>query len=102
MANGIGQTGVGIQNNLPRASTPAVSTGGDGSFFEAALSQAESLLIQPEEKAAAAVEEFSRGGQGELHETLIAVEKADISFKFMMNVRNKVVDAYREVMRMGA
>ena len=26
-----------------------------------------------------------RGGQGERHETLIAVEKADISFKFMMN-----------------
>lgn len=35
-----------------------------------------------------------------VHETLLAIERAEQSFKLMMQVRNKVLDAYREVMRM--
>jgi flagellar hook-basal body complex protein FliE len=35
-----------------------------------------------------------------LHETMIAVEKADISFRAFTAVKNKAVEAYREVMRM--
>ena len=48
-----------------------------------------------------AVDQFSQHRRN-IHETLIAVEKADISLKYMMNVRNKLLDAYREVMQMGA
>jgi len=39
-------------------------------------------------------------GKGDLQETLIAMEKADVSFRLMMQVRNKVVDAYQEIARM--
>ncbi|OPY05015.1 MAG: Flagellar hook-basal body complex protein FliE [Syntrophus sp. PtaB.Bin001] len=35
-----------------------------------------------------------------IHEAMIALEKASISFQTMMQVRNKIVDAYQEVMRM--
>ena len=35
-----------------------------------------------------------------LHETMIAMEKAGIAFQTMLAVRNKVVEAYQEVMRM--
>lgn len=35
-----------------------------------------------------------------VHETLLAIERAEQSFKLMMQVRNKVLEAYREVMRM--
>jgi flagellar hook-basal body complex protein FliE len=31
---------------------------------------------------------------------MIAIEKADISFRAMMQVRNKILEAYQEVMRM--
>ncbi len=35
-----------------------------------------------------------------IHEAVIALEKASISFKAMMQVRNKILEAYQEVMRM--
>jgi flagellar hook-basal body complex protein FliE len=38
--------------------------------------------------------------KGSLHETLIAMEKASLSFQTIVQIRNKVVDAYQEVMRM--
>ena len=34
-----------------------------------------------------------------IHEAIIALEKADISFRAMMQVRNKIMDAYQEIMR---
>ena len=37
------------------------------------------------------------GGGGELHSATIAVEKADVAFQLMMQVRNKIVAAYQEV-----
>jgi flagellar hook-basal body complex protein FliE len=40
-------------------------------------------------------------GAGNLHETAIALEKADISLRVMVRARNKIVDAYQEVMRMN-
>lgn len=40
-------------------------------------------------------------GQGEdVHSAMIAVEKADLSFQLIMQVRNKIVQAYREVSQM--
>jgi flagellar hook-basal body complex protein FliE len=35
-----------------------------------------------------------------LHETMIAMEKASISFQTMLTVRNKALEAYQEIMRM--
>ena len=37
---------------------------------------------------------------GSIHEAMIALEKASISFRTMMQVRNKILEAYQEVMRM--
>jgi flagellar hook-basal body complex protein FliE len=40
-------------------------------------------------------------GQGAgLHEVMLAVEKASVSFQFLTQVRNKAVEAYQEIMRM--
>jgi flagellar hook-basal body complex protein FliE len=39
-------------------------------------------------------------GQGNLHETMLALEKADVSMRLATKVRNKLVEAYQEVMRM--
>ena len=40
-------------------------------------------------------------GQGKgLHEVMLAVEKASISFQMLTQVRNKAVEAYQEIMRM--
>ncbi|MFQ5767366.1 MAG: flagellar hook-basal body complex protein FliE [Acidobacteriota bacterium] len=37
----------------------------------------------------------------DLHEVLLAVNKAELTFKAMMQVRNKLLDAYRDIIRMG-
>ena len=47
-----------------------------------------------------AVQELATGEARGLHEVMIAMEKSSISFQFMSQVRNKVVEAYQEVMRM--
>jgi flagellar hook-basal body complex protein FliE len=47
-------------------------------------------------------EEFAVGHQNDIHGTMIAVEQAEISLHLLANVRNRVVDLYREVMRMGS
>jgi flagellar hook-basal body complex protein FliE len=39
-------------------------------------------------------------GEGNLHETMLALEKADVAMKVALKVRNKILDAYNEVMRM--
>ena len=39
-------------------------------------------------------------GKADIHETMIALQKSDISMKTFLAVRNKVIEAYREIMRM--
>ncbi len=36
----------------------------------------------------------------DIHEVMISLEKADVSFRYMAQIRNKVLDAYNEIMRM--
>lgn len=47
-----------------------------------------------------AIKELVAGRTKNVHETMLAVERADLSLKLMMQVRNKIIDAYREIMRM--
>lgn len=46
------------------------------------------------------VQDLATGRRKTLHETMIAVEKADVSFRMLLAVRNKLLSAYQEVMRM--
>jgi flagellar hook-basal body complex protein FliE len=45
-------------------------------------------------------EAFAVGQNYDLHEVIIATEKADISFRLLNQIRNKVLEAYQEIMRM--
>jgi flagellar hook-basal body complex protein FliE len=40
------------------------------------------------------------GGGGDMNSVMIAVEKADVSFQLMMQVRNKIVNAYQDISKM--
>lgn len=55
---------------------------------------------QLQHEADSAVQLLASGKSSNLHETLLAVEKADIAFKTMNQVRSKVIDAYKEIMKM--
>ncbi len=51
--------------------------------------------------AGIAVEELATGSETDIHNTMIALEKAEVSFQLMMQVRNKIVTAYETIMRTG-
>ena len=51
-------------------------------------------------EAGAAVNRLVSGEATDLHDVMIAVEKAKTSFDLLMEIRNKAIDAYRELMRM--
>ena len=53
-------------------------------------------------KAHEAMGELATGKSSNIHETMIAIQKAEVSFKMMMQVRNKIISAYQEIMRMQA
>lgn len=47
-----------------------------------------------------AVQDFLSGNNEDVHTAIIATQKADLSFELFTQVRNKVVSAYQELMRM--
>lgn len=53
-----------------------------------------------EQESAKITEDFIAGRTDDIHSVLIAGEKASISLQFIMEVRNKVMEAYQEIMRM--
>lgn len=74
-------------------------TEGDGSFASVLKSSlAEVNTMQ--QKADAAITSLANGDKASLHETMVAMEQADVSFRFIMQVRNKIVEAYQEILRM--
>lgn len=70
-----------------------------GSFVDLLKNKIEEInKLQSDADTAIAKVELSDSGS--IHEAMIALEKASISFKTMLKVRNKLLEAYQEVMRM--
>ena len=67
-----------------------------GDFLQDSIGKVNSL----QQDANVQMEKLASGESQNLHETLLAVEKADIAFRTMNQVRTKVIDAYREIMKM--
>ena len=54
---------------------------------------------QDENGARAAFEKYAATGTGELHDVMTQIAKADLAFRFLLEVRNKLTEAYQEVSR---
>ena len=85
---------------LPVETGPMASSAASGTGFidtlRSAMDEMGQLHGQAESKVAGVLE----GSGADVHSALIAVEKADLSFQLMMQVRNKIVSAYQEISRM--
>lgn len=92
---GISGVGLGKAFALEK---PQMSNGVDGAgkFFKELVNKVNDMQVQSDQ----AIQKLATGENRNLHETMIAVEKASISFQFMSQIRNKALDAYQEVMRM--
>ena len=73
---------------------------GKGSFGDF-LKQSIQDVNQLQNEADKSITDFATGEARNIHEVMMSVQKADLSFRLMQQIRNKLVDAYREVMRMG-
>jgi len=69
--------------------------------FEQMLQQSLSDVNQLQLEADKAVAALAAGQEQDLHNTMITMEKADIAFRLLMQIRNKVINAYETIMRMG-
>ena len=78
------------------AGVPEAAGAGFADTLRSAMGEMGQLQTQAETKVAGVLE----GNGADVHTALIAVEKADLSFQLMMQVRNKIVSAYQEISRM--
>ncbi|MBN1546754.1 MAG: flagellar hook-basal body complex protein FliE, partial [Syntrophaceae bacterium] len=69
--------------------------GGFKAVLKNAIEDVNNLQLQADDAVAKL-----QANKGSMHEALIAMEKANLSFQTMVQVRNKIVEAYQEVMRM--
>ena len=79
-------------------------TGGPGAVdngFAKLLKQGLDSVNQVQNKATTLASQFERGVPGvELPQVMLEMQKANVSFRALAEVRNKFVDAYREIMNM--
>jgi flagellar hook-basal body complex protein FliE len=86
---------------LPQAILPAGQSGSRGAGgFQDVLSGAIRQVEAVQQNAAQSVERFLSEEGEELHTTILATQQADLSMDLFLQVRNKVVNAYQEIMRM--
>lgn len=78
---------------------PAETTA-DGANFGDLLKQALQEVNAAQHTADQEARNLMSGESTDMHTAILAVQKADVSFQMMMAVRSKLIDAYREVMRM--
>lgn len=100
--NGI-SSGLGVSKVFPTngatgagATNAPTSSANPGNFFKELVGKVNDLQSQADNK----IKNMVTGESRELHEVMLAVEKASISFQFLTQVRNKAVEAYQDVMRM--
>lgn len=74
--------------------------GGDETSFGDTLKQALGEVSQLQEEAKDAIGAFLRGEPVEIHEVMAAAEEAGIALQMLIEIRNKLTEAYRSVIHM--
>lgn len=105
VTSGLGATAAGLQTGFPgptSASTVANAAGaGDAGapfagMFRSMVEQTSALDVQAQQAVTGLL-----SGQGvDIHDAMIATEKADMAFELALEVRNKAVGAYQQMMNM--
>ncbi len=80
--------------------TSAVKKAGEGQGFKEALASSIEDVDALRKAADNSIMDMAAGKGEDIHKVMIAIEKADVSFEFMLQVRNKAINAYEEIMRM--
>jgi flagellar hook-basal body complex protein FliE len=90
-----------IQNiPTPGSLTSATVSSSGVDAFSSILQQSVANVSQLQSDADASVNKFLTGEQDDPHNTMLAVQRSSLAFDMFVQIRNKVVQAYQEVMKM--
>jgi flagellar hook-basal body complex protein FliE len=92
----------GLSSLTPKLPSPGGASGTPaGADFGSALKQAVGALGELSGKADASSLALAKGEPIDIHEVMLNTEQASLGFSMALQVRNKLIDAYQEVMRMS-
>jgi len=101
LAMSAGGMPVGDASKIAATELPSISNvSSGGGSFSATLGQMISEVGAKSAASSQAVEGLISGQNVSLHQTMIAMEEASLSFQLMVEVRNKLLESYQELMRM--
>lgn len=92
-------TGTGI-NKVIDITAGDEKSSSEGSSFAEFLSGAINNVNTLQKDADAQKEAFAAGKTDNIQDVMISMQKADVAFQMTLQVRNKVLEAYQEIMRM--
>jgi len=98
-------TGEGLRINREKTADTksgiaAPSIGTENRTFAKTLNEAIMDVNMLQKESNLQMQKLATGKTQNIHETMIKAEKADIALRLMMQVRNKLIDAYQEIMKM--
>lgn len=83
-------------------STPSTEGTQETSPFAETLAEFAQDVNESQQAAETAGRDFTEGRSDDIHGTMIKLQEADLKLRLFGNVRNRALEAYREIMRMGA
>jgi flagellar hook-basal body complex protein FliE len=85
---------------VPAITSPSVGSNGSPNTWGHMVQQMVMDVNSKQQSATAAVNDVLQGGPTPVHEAMVASEEASLSFQLVAQMRNKVVDAYQQIMQM--
>ena len=96
MIGGLSSIPSGISQLAPGKVEATETSGGFGDVLKTAFNQVSNLQGSAESQ----VTNLLQGGNADMSKVMVSVEKADVAFQLMMQVRNKIVTAYQDIEKM--
>ncbi len=89
---------IGGENTAPKiAQSTSLQAPSFVDYLSAQVNQVNDKIVAADQRVA----DVATGKSQNLHEMMVALNKADLSLKMLTQVRNKAVEAYQELMRMS-
>jgi len=89
----------GLQNQLIEKSQPTEQNGEQGKFTDV-LGDMLNSVNELQQNSAQLQEAMAAGDAVDLHQVMIAVEKAGVSMDLLLEIRNRLVDGYQSLVKM--
>src|ERR1700730_1227645 len=87
-------------NRIDQPQIPNLGVESTEKSFATTLKDAVGQVNQAQKESDFKMQELATGKSQNIHETMIAAEKVETALRLMVQVRNKMIEAYQEMMRM--